>query len=157
MNRRLPHALAFVLWLAVAIAITYWALIFTSRREPVERLEPGAPGDVVTRSLPADTSAIAALFGAKASTANGDVKLLGIIAEGRAGKGVAVLSYQGGAVQTFMAGEEISAGVTLLEVGANGVTLSQAGARREVVLPEPGSPERASALKELPVTVKGPR
>lgn len=146
-----------MLWLAVAIAMTYWVLIFTSGREPVERLEPVAPGDAVTRSLPADTSAIAALFGSRTTATSGDVKLLGIIAEGRAGRGVAVLSYQGGQVQTVKAGDEIAAGVTLLEVGADGITLSQAGARREVMLPELGHAERGPPATQPPVNVQSPR
>lgn len=144
-HRHLPRTLTLLLILMTAALATYWVLLFTSNRETTEPVVPVSLGNTTPRSMAADTSAVATLLGATAGADIGDVKVLGIISEGRAGTGIAVIAYQGSPTKTIKAGEEISPGVILTDVETDGVILTQDGRSRRVLFPTSPPPTNTIA------------
>ena len=138
----LPRVCTFVLVLALAATATNWVLVFTARRTPPEPVRAVAAGNPAARTQAADVMPIAVLFGARAGAEGGDIRLVGVIAQGAQGKGIALLSVAGQPAQAVRAGEEIAAGVTLAEVRGDRVLLSRSGAQQEIRLPaKPPVPE----------------
>ena len=130
-----------VLVLALAVTITSWFLEFSARRTPFEPVRPVIAGDSAPRTQAADVAPIAFLFGAVPGADGSDIKLVGVIAQGLAGKGVALLAVDGRPPLALRAGEEIAAGVTLAEVRADRVVVSRSGAIQEIRLPAKPAPE----------------
>jgi len=137
----LPRACTFVLVLALAATITEWALDFTARRTPSEPVRPVSAGNPAARTQAADIAPIAFLFGALPGLDGSDVKLVGVIAQGKQGQGIALLAVDGRPALALRAGEEIAAGVRLAEVRADRVLVSRSGAIQEIRLPAKPTPE----------------
>ena len=74
------------------------------------------------------------------SAAPTTLHLLGVIAEGGKGKGVALLSVGGQAALAFKAGEPIDASLTLAEVRADRVFIRSGSGILEVRMPERPAP-----------------
>jgi general secretion pathway protein C len=137
----LARACTFALVIALAVTVTAWMLEFGARRTPSEPVRPVIGGDPAPRTRAAEVAPIAYLFGAVPGADGADIKLLGVIAQGKAGKGVALLAVDGRPPLALRAGEEIAAGVTLAEVRGNGVLVSRAGALQEIRLPAKPAPD----------------
>ena len=137
----LPRACTVLLVLALAATVAGWTLEFTARRTPSEAVRPVAMGDSVARTQPADIAPVAQLFGARPGGDGADIRLVGVIAHGGQGRGIALLAVDGRPAQATRAGEEIAAGVTLAEVRADGVLVSRPGATQEIRLPARPAPE----------------
>jgi general secretion pathway protein C len=137
----LARASTFVLVLALVATITGWALEFSARRTPSEPVVPVTAGDSAPRSRAADVAPIAFLFGALPGADGSDIKLVGVIAQGKLGKGVALLAVDGRPPLALRAGEDIAAGVTLAEVRADRVVVSRSGALQEIRLPAKPAPD----------------
>jgi general secretion pathway protein C len=137
----LPRAFTFVLVLALAVTITGWALDFTSRRTPSEPVRPVTVGNPAPRTQAADIAPIAFLFGALPGADGSNIKLVGVIAQGKRGEGVALLAVDGRPPLALRAGSVIAAGVTLAEVRADRVVVSRSGALQEIRLPAKPAPD----------------
>jgi len=131
----LPRVCTVLLVLALAATITGWALEFASHRTPSEPVRAAPVGNPAARTQAEDIVPIAVLFGARPGADGGDIKLVGVIAQGPQGRGIALLAVDGRPAQALRAGEEIAAGVTLAEVRADRVLLSRSGAIQEIRLP----------------------
>jgi len=137
----LPRACTFVLVLALAVTITGWALDFTARRTPSEPVRPVTVGNPAARTQAADIAPIAFLFGALPGVDGSDIRLVGVIAQGKRGQGIALLAVDGRPPLALRAGREIAAGVTLAEVRADHVLVSRSGAIQEIRLPAKPAPD----------------
>jgi len=131
----LPRACTFVLVLALAATLTGWALDFTAGRTPSEPVRPVTVGNPAVRTQAADIAPIAYLFGALPGADGSNIKLVGVIAQGTRGQGVALLAVDGRPALALRAGAEIAVGVTLAEVRADRVVVSRSGAIQEIRLP----------------------
>jgi general secretion pathway protein C len=140
-SANLPRAFTFVLVLALAVTITGWALDFTSRRTPSEPVRPVTVGNPAARTQAADIAPIAFLFGALPGADGSNIKLVGVIAQGKRGEGVALLAVDGRPPLALRAGSVIAAGVTLAEVRADRVVVSRSGALQEIRLPAKPAPD----------------
>jgi general secretion pathway protein C len=137
----LPRACTFLLVPALAATITGWALDFTARRTPSEPVRPVTVGNPAARTQAADIAPIAFLFGALPSADGSDIRLVGVIAQGKRGKGIALLAVDGRPALALRAGEDIAAGVRLAEVRADRVLVSRSGAIQEIQLPAKPTPD----------------
>lgn len=137
----LPRVCTFVLVLALAVTITGWALDFTARRTPSEPVRPVTVGNSAARTQAADIAPIAFLFGALPGADGSNIKLVGVIAQGKRGQGVALLAVDGRPALALRAGAEIAAGVTLAEVRADRVLINRSGALQEIRLPAKPAPD----------------
>jgi general secretion pathway protein C len=139
--RSLARACTFVLVIALAVTVTAWVLEFSARRTPSEPVRPVIGGDSAPRTQAAEVAPIAFLFGAVPGADGADIKLIGVIAQGKQGKGIALLAVDGRPPLAVRAGEEFAAGVTLAEVRSGGVLVSRGGALQEIRLPAKPAPE----------------
>ena len=137
----LRRVCTFVLVLALAATLAEWALELASRRAPAESVRAVSTGDSAARTQAADIAPIAVLFGARPGSDGSDIRLAGVIALGKEGRGIALLAVDGQPAFAFRAGEEIATGVTLAEVRADRVVVSRSGATHELVLPAKAAPE----------------
>lgn len=137
----LPRACTFVLVLALAATITGWTLDISARRTPAEPVRPVSVGNAAARTQAADIVPIAVLFGALPGADGSDIKLAGVIAEGKQGQGIALLAVDGRPPLALRAGAEIAVGVMLAEVRADHVLVSRSGAVQEIRLPAKAAPE----------------
>jgi general secretion pathway protein C len=135
------RACTILLVLALAASVAGWALEFTARRTPSEAVQPVTTGDAVARTQPADIAPVAQMFGARAGSGAADIKLIGVIAEGAKGRGIALLAVDGRPALPTRAGEDIASGVTLTEVRADGVLVSRSGTVQELHLPVKPAPD----------------
>lgn len=129
--KRLPGLTSFVLFIALCAAIAYWAmLLFKPAVRPVaappQASQPG-PGPEAAQGL----------FGGNASVAvASNFQLKGVIVADVARDSVAILSADGKPAQAIASGAEVAPGVTVKEVHAQYVLLSDAGVSKRVELPE---------------------
>jgi len=130
-----------VLVLALVATITGWALEFSARRTPSEPVRPIPVGDSAPRTQAADIAPVAYLFGARPGNDGSDIRLLGVIAQGARGRGIALLAVDGRPPIALRAGEEIAAGVALAEVRSDRVVVSRSGAVQEIRLPAKPAPD----------------
>jgi general secretion pathway protein C len=137
----LSRAATIVLVLALVATITGWALEFSARRTPSEPVRPVPVGDATPRSQAADIAPVAFLLGARPGSDGSDIRLVGVIAQGTRGRGIALLAVDGRPPLAVRAGEEIAAGVTLAEVRADRVVVSRSGAVQEIRLPAKPAPD----------------
>jgi general secretion pathway protein C len=116
---------------ALVASVTDWILTFSGRRAaslPVRNLPAG---EVETRAQPVDTAAIARLLGASENT-TGNIRALGVMAEGASGRGIALIGVDGQPARAVRAGEAIAPGVVLAEVHRDRVTISRSGAMQQI-------------------------
>jgi general secretion pathway protein C len=120
-----------VLAVLLIVSLTEWALTFSARRVPREPLKSLPSAQLQTAPQTVDTMAIARLFGATAGPA-GNIRALGVMAEGASGRGIAIIGIDGQPARTVRAGEPIAPGVLLAEVRRDGVVIERSGARHEI-------------------------
>lgn len=137
---RAVHLCTFLLVLALAASITGWMLEFSARRTPSEPVRPISTGNSAARTQAADIAPIAGLFGARPGDEAGDIRLVGVIALGKSGKGIALLSVDSQPAVALRAGEDIRPGTTLAEVRADRVVVDRSGVPQEIRLPGKPAP-----------------
>ncbi len=147
---RLISAGALLISLALlAAALAYWGWRWFGPT-PVTAPPESVDGDPLRRIADAHLFGAAALAAASgnATVSSGDLRLLGVFAQ-RDGQGYAL--FRGGARGAlFIAtGVEVAPGVRLTSVRPDGVTLEQAGARRELAL-RPANADNATRLASAP-------
>jgi general secretion pathway protein C len=137
----LPRAFTVLLAVALAVTVTAWALEFTSGRTPAEAVRAVPTGNPVARTQAADIAPIAQMFGARPGGAGADIRVVGVIAQGGQGRGIALLAVDGQPAMPIRAGDEVATGVTLAEVLPTGVVLNRSGATQEIRLAARPAPE----------------
>ena len=163
----LPRAFSVVLALALAVTVTERVLVSISGRVPPEPVQAVALGDGASRTQAADIAPIAALLGDQAGNNASQVRLLGVIAQGTRGRGLAIVSIDGQPARTVRAGAVLGADVILTEVRADHVLVNRAGTVQEVRLPpkkalpsgiQPVLPDRGATHPAAPAetSIPGP-
>lgn len=120
-----------VLAVALIVSVTEWILAFSAKRAQREPLKSLPSGQVETAPQSVDSMAIARLFGATSGPA-GNIRALGVMAEGASGRGIAIIGVDGQPARTVRAGDAIAPGVLLAEVRRDGVVIERSGARHEI-------------------------
>jgi general secretion pathway protein C len=139
-DRNYARPSALLLAVALAAVATDWYLTLTARRTPSEAVQPMSTSDAVARTEPADVAPVARLFGGGAASDEGNIRLLGVIAQGAKGRGIALLAVDGRPALAVRAGEPIAAGATLTEVRHDRVLVEGEGGTREIRLPAKAVP-----------------
>ena len=141
MRFSLRSNLSLLLTLAIAAMITYWVLQFSSQNVTDESLVAVATSDHVARTQPLDTGPIAGLFGASSSGKSiSEIKLVGVIAHGGKGQGVALLSISGRPAMAYRVGQSVNSDMTLATVNENYVVIENSDGLLELSLPERAPP-----------------
>lgn len=144
---RAVHLCTFALVLALAASITGWILEFSARRTPAEPVRAISTGNPAARTQAADIAPIAGLFGARDGDEAGDIRLVGVIAQGKSGEGIALLSVDSKPAVALRAGEDIRPGITLAEVRADRVVVNRAGVPQEIRLPGKPAPDGIAKVR----------
>ena len=112
-----------ILAIALVASATGWVLNFVNYRTIREPLR-GLPSDALSAAIqPADIQRLAQLFGATADDSLNGIRTLGVIAEGKSGRGIALIGINGQPARTVRAGELLAPGIVLTEVRHNGVVV----------------------------------
>lgn len=129
--KRLPGLTSFFLFVALCAASAYWAmLLFKPAVRPV-----AAPSQASQPAI--GVEAALGLFGGNASVAvASNFQLKGVVVADVERESVALLSADGKPAQAIAVGAEVLPGVTVKEVHAQYVLLSDAGVIKRVELPE---------------------
>lgn len=127
-----------LLAIILVASVTKWALTFSARRTPAEPLRT-LPAGQVEAAPSVDSAAIARLLGASGSA--GNIRALGVIAEGATGKGVALIGIEGQPARPVRAGDAIAPGVVLAEVQKDGVVIDRSGARQQILIATKPAPQ----------------
>ena len=136
--KRLPGLTSFVLFVALCAASAYWAmLLFKPAVRPV-----AAPPQASQPAI--GVEAALGLFGGNASVAvASNFQLKGVVVSDVERESVAILSADGKPAQAIAVGAEVMPGVSVKEVHAQYVLLSDAGVIKRVELPESEGPAAA--------------
>ena len=141
MRFSLQSNLNLLLTLAIAAMITYWVLQFSSQNATEETLVAVATSDHVARTQPLDIGPIAGLFGASSSGKSpSEIKLVGVIAQGGKGLGIALLSVGGRPAMAYRVGQSVNSDMTLATVNGNYVVIENSDGLLELSLPERAPP-----------------
>jgi general secretion pathway protein C len=112
-----------ILAIALVASATGWVLNFVNYRTIREPLR-GLPSDALSAAIqPTDIQRLAQLFGATADDSLNGIRTLGVIAEGKSGRGIALIGINGQPARTVRAGELLAPGIVLTEVRHNGVVV----------------------------------
>ena len=146
----LPRVGSFVLAIALTVTVTAIALRIESRRAPTEPVQTVTGGDLTGLTQPADVAPVAYLFGGQPDSGGRDIKLVGVIAQGAHGKGIALISLDGKPAQAARAGKQLTADLALVEVRKDRVIVNRAGNLQEVRLPPRSAQGPGAANSPLP-------
>ena len=112
-----------ILAIALVASATGWVLNFVNYRTIREPLR-GLPSEALSAAIqPTDIQRLAQLFGATADDSLNGIRTLGVIAEGKSGRGIALIGINGQPARTVRAGELLAPGIVLTEVRHNGVVV----------------------------------
>jgi hypothetical protein len=142
MKPRTRSALNLALLLGIAASATWWTLPWIGAETSAERVVAVPVSDSQQRSLPVDMAPVARLFGTAvaAQTAPARTRLLGVIAEGGRGRGVALLATDNLPAQAYRVGDVVTPSLMLSAVRADGVTLTGKAGTEELALPAVAAP-----------------
>lgn len=155
--KRLPLLVTFLLFVALCASAAYWGLQLV--RPPVRPL--AAPVVAAPPELPLDVAAL--LFGGRplAVGAASNYQLKGVVVAANGRESVAILSADGKPAQAVGLNTEFQPGVTVREVHAQYILLSEGGVIKRVALPEGvkgiGQEFTPSGLPPLPPRAVPPR
>jgi len=137
MKPRTRSALNLALLLGIAGSATWWTLPWIGAEPPAGRVVSVPTPDPLQRAQPVDMTATARLFGTMAAgpAAPARTRLVGVIAEGGRGRGVALLATDNLPAQAYRVGDPVTAALTLSAVHADGVTLTGKAGAEELLLP----------------------
>ncbi len=139
--QRAPAIVALLLFVALCASLAYWLLQWLAPEPRTVAAPPEA-----ARPLPS-VSAAATLFGGRPQAAGGaQVQLRGILLAGRAS--VAIIAAEGRPVRALPVASEVLPGLTVKEIGARAIVLSERGAERELRLPAFAAQEGGSAVMQ---------
>ena len=132
MNKRMPVVTSFVLFLLLCASVTYWVLEFI---KPPQRPVAAINTTVVAE---APLEAAAGLFGGGGVTVAmaSNFQLKGIVFAANANESIAIVVADGKPPQSARVNTEVQPGVTVKEVHAHYVLLSERGMTRRVDLQE---------------------
>ena len=130
-SARTPRVISLLLFVALCALLAYWITATMALRT----LPLPAQGQVVQPQA-LETGAVRTLFGGAGGTANRDVRLLGVVADGP--RGAAILAIEGGEPKVVRSGGMLGADITLVEVRPRGVVLERNGVRQDLPLPAVG-------------------
>lgn len=149
--KRLPLLISFILFIALCASLTYWALQWL--KPPLRPIAATTPVGAPT----INAGAAAGLFGGRqASAMAANVELKGIIDAHQPGESVAILAANGKPAQAFGAGAELLPGISIKEIHAGYVLLSEGGAIKRVELPEKARETGNSAISAPSVAAVPP-
>jgi general secretion pathway protein C len=134
------RAATLLLAVLLVVSVSHWVLTFSARRTPAEPVRVLPAGELDAQARSADITPVARLMGSAAAGDIGNIRALGVMAEGGTGKGIAVLGVEGKPARSYRTGDVVVPGVVLHEVRKDGVVLSRAGALQEVRLPTRSAP-----------------
>jgi hypothetical protein len=123
-----------LLAIVLVVSLTDWALTFSARRTMGESPPMLPAGDFDLAPQVTDLAPIAHLFGALSSSGVGGVRALGVMAEGRSGRGIALIAVDGQPARSVRAGDSIAAGMVLVEVRRDYVVIKRSGTLQEIRL-----------------------
>ncbi len=140
--QRAPVILSFLLFLLLCASVAYWLLQWLA---PAPR--PLAPPPQAERAMP-PVAAASNLFGGRVQGAgNTNVQLRGIIRAGRGSGSVAIIAAEGKPVRALRVDGEVLPGLTVKEINARSVVLSERGTERELSLPAFAAQEGGATLQ----------
>ena len=130
--KRLPLVAIFALFIALCVSAAYWGMQLF--KPPVRQV--AAPQQVSKADINLD--AAAGLFGGRAAAVAvaSNFQLKGIVLAGRANESIAILAADGKPAQAIVINTEVVPGVTVKEVHAQYVLLTEGGVTKRVELPE---------------------
>lgn len=130
--KRLPLVAIFALFIALCVSAAYWGMQLF--KPPLRQV--AAPQQVSKADINLD--AAAGLFGGRAAAVAvaSNFQLKGIVLAGRANESIAILAADGKPAQAIVINTEVVPGVTVKEVHAQYVLLSEGGVTKRVELPE---------------------
>lgn len=140
MSPRAPAILSFVLFLALCASVAYWLLLWLAPEPRSVAAPPQAE-----RALPPVTAAANLFGGQPQGSGMANVQLRGIIRAGRAASSVAIIAADGQPTRALRVDAEVLPGVTVAEIQARSVILSDQGVERELSLPAFAAQEGGSA------------
>ena len=139
MNKRLPLLFTLLALILLAVSIAYW---FLQLYKPAQR--PLAPAPVVVQAEPSPDAA-ATLFGGQPSVAAvSSYQLTGVVSAGR--DSAVILVAEGSPPKAVRIGREIVPGVTVAEVHARYVMLSEGGVMKRVDLAQASGGSQGSGV-----------
>lgn len=132
--KRLPLLSSFILFLLLCMSLAYWGLRFY---KPKNR-EVAAP--VSAPTFEPIAGQWGSIFGAsQVNGAPSEYQLKGVVMAGRPNESVAIFTTNGSNSKYVAVNHELSPGVSLKEVHANYIVISQGGATKRIDLPQPTS------------------
>lgn len=142
MKPRTRSALNLALLLGIAASATWWTLPWIGAGTSTGRVVAVPASDPLQRSQPVDMAPVARLFGTAVAVpaAPARTRLLGVIAEGGRGRGVALLATDNLSAQAYRVGDAVTPSLTLSAVRADGVTLTGKAGTEELALPAVAAP-----------------
>lgn len=142
MKPRTRSALNLALLLGIAASATWWTLPWIGTGAPAGRVISVPTSDPLQRSQPVDMAPAARLFGVAAAgpAAPPKTRLVGVIAEGGRGRGVALLATDSLPAQAYRVGDAVTPALTLSAVRADGVTLTGTSGTETIPLPSIAAP-----------------
>jgi general secretion pathway protein C len=128
-EKRLPVSASFILVIALAVSLAYWAL-------QLLKAPPRQLAAVPLQSAPpAALDAAASLFGGAATTiAVSNYQLRGVVAAERGGDSAAIIGVDGKPAVALAVGKDVVPGVTVQEIHPRYVLLSDGGVIKRIEL-----------------------
>ena len=127
--KRLPLITSFVLFIALCVTVSYWAMQF---------FKPPIRAVVIPSQTPqplANLEAAEGLFGGHAVAADSTFQLKGVVAAGDPAQSVALLATNGKPPKAVRINAEVLPGITVKDVQKRYVLLSDNGVIKRVDLP----------------------
>ncbi|MES2831932.1 MAG: type II secretion system protein N [Pseudomonadota bacterium] len=132
--KRMPTLLSFLLFIALCATAAYWILQFW--RPPVRPMAAPTAPPATDISL----EAASGLFGGRPGVAveASNYQLRGVVLADNGSESVAILAADGKPARAVRVNTEFQPGVTVREVHAQYILLSEGGIIKRVALPDPG-------------------
>ncbi len=145
--KRWPLLASFVMFIALCASATYWALqLFKPAVRPVAATPQTAQTEI-------KLDAAAGLFGGRPATVAvaSNFQLNGVVVASNASESVAIVSADGKPAKAVAVDSEVTPGVTVKEVNAHYVLLSEGGVVKRVELAESAKSQGRMDIAPLPV------
>jgi general secretion pathway protein C len=143
MNKRLPLLLSLLGVILLAASLAYWILqLYQPQQRPIAAVPHNSMPDP-------SIDAAATLFGGQVATASAtNYQLTGIVSAGR--ESVAIIVAEGSPPKALVVGKELVPGITLAEVHARYVMLSDGGVMKRLDLAADTKPAAAMGGAAVP-------
>ncbi len=149
--QRAPVIASFLLFLLLCASVAYWLLQWLAPEPRAVAAPPRAE-----RSAP-PVAAASSLFGGRPQGGGmANVQLRGIIRSGRSAGSVAILAAEGKPTRALAVDAEVLPGLTVKEIHARTVVLSDRGVERELSLPAFAAQEAGSSGMQAATPVPQP-